>query len=812
MRHPISLAFCCAVLFVLQGCGGSAGSTPPPQIFVTVSPSTATVIAGGTQQFTAGVTGTTNTGVTWSVAGGPSDGTVTTSGLYTAPASVPNPATVTVTATSLADSSKFATATVTVQFALQVLPSAVTLQVNGTQQFSANVSGTTNPPVTWTVLGGVANGTITPSGFYTAPAAVPNPAQVTVQATSVADATQSGTATVTVIAPLPSVTVNPNPATVGAFATQQFSASVSNLSSTAVTWQVNGVAGGSKQYGFISSAGLYVAPGAVPTKSNGQGDSVTTTVLITAVSQVNSSASGSSTVTVFPTNQSLQGGTIALGTSGGNEKDLQTSGGVTTCCSGTLGSLVTRGGTQYLLSNNHVLARTDQALAGENIIQPGLIDVNCGQGANNVVGTLTQFYNLETGPSPKIDAAIAQVAQNAVDSTGNILYLGATTDANNVPVPGAPTAGAGLPETGSLLSRAVAKSGRTTGLTCSTIFSVSTATSVQYQKGCASGATFSETFDNQVAVTGGAFSAPGDSGSLIVTQDTAEAVALLFGGSDQESVGNPVGAVLNYFQSGSNAVTFVGGATHAVIGCSLPTAPASATLRVPLNAIAKEAMQRAIAVRDANAPALMSHTEVQAVGVGASLDNPGEAAIVLFVAQGQPRTGIPAAVEGIRTRIVEGELFAERGVLSAEQSAALEQASAATLSVYPISEAEFARAKAVHQSHVDEWMSKTGVQGVGIGSSVDSPGEAALVLFVIRGVAHEAIPPVIDGLRTRVRESSRFRAGLDDGNSRGSCSAGVASAKTPNSATVPSRKKQLPPPGLRTKGNGVQHVASARSS
>ena len=706
MRHPIALPLCCAVLCVFQGCGGSGGPTPPPQVFVAVSPSTAAVNVAHTQQFTATVSGTTNTSVTWSVAGGPSNGTIATTGLYIAPASVPNPATVTVTATSQANSSKFATATVTVQ------PGVV---------------------------------------------------------------------------PVPSVVVSPSAANVDAFATQQFSASVSSLPDTAVTWQVNGTPGGSRQFGLISSAGLYTAPGAVPTKSDGQGGSITTTVTVTAVSQANSSMSGSSTVTVSPTNQTLQSGAIALGTSGGNQKDSQTSGGTITCCSGTLGSLVTRGGTQYLLSNNHVLARTDQALAGESIIQPGLIDINCGQGANNIVGTLTQFYNLETGPSPKIDAAIAQVAQNAVDPSGDILYLGSTTDSNNVPVPGTPAAGVGLPETAGLLSRAVAKSGRTTGLTCSTILSVSTTTSVQYQKGCAIGPTFNETFNNQVTVTGGGFSAPGDSGSLIVTQDTAEAVALLFGGSDQETVGNPVDAVLNFFQSGSNAMTFVGGAKHAVVGCSLPTAPTSASLHVPLSAVAKAAMQRAIAVGNANAPALMAHPEVEAVGVGASLDNPGEAAIVLFVARGQPRMGIPASVDGIRTRIVEGELFAERGVLSAEQTAALEQTAATQQNVYPISAAEFARAKAVHRAHVDEWMSKPGVQGVGIGSSVDSPGEAALILFLIRGVARDAISLTIDGVRTRVRESSRFRAGLDEGDSRRSCSRNAASQRNPESATAPAR-------------------------
>jgi hypothetical protein len=56
-------------------------------------------------------------------------------------------------------------------------------------------------------------------------------------------------------------------------------------------------------------------------------------------------------------------------------------------------------------------------------------------------------------------------------------------------------------------------------------------------------------------------------------------------------------------------------------------------------------------------------------------------------------------------------------------------------------------------------MKQPGVQGVGVSSSVDSPGEAALIIFVIRGVAHNPIPAVIDGLRTRVRESSRFKAG-----------------------------------------------------
>ena len=79
--------------------------------------------------------------------------------------------------------------------------------------------------------------------------------------------------------------------------------------------------------------------------------------------------------------------------------------------------------------------------------------------------------------------------------------------------------------------------------------------------------------------------------------------------------------------------------------------------------------------------------------------------------------------------------------------------------VYAISAAEMSRAYTVKTAHAKELMKMAGVQGVGVTSSVDSPGEAALMIFVIRGVERAPIPAVIDGLRTRVRESSRFSAG-----------------------------------------------------
>ena len=121
------------------------------------------------------------------------------------------------------------------------------------------------------------------------------------------------------------------------------------------------------------------------------------------------------------------------------------------------------------------------------------------------------------------------------------------------------------------------RAGRSTGLTCSTVLSVNIDTSVEYNKSCdGTGAKFTVDYDNQVDVTGGDFAAEGDSGSLIVSQNTADPVALLYAGSDSDVVGNPVSQVLAFFSSGGNPTTFVGGGQHAVIGCTLPSGAQSA--------------------------------------------------------------------------------------------------------------------------------------------------------------------------------------------------------------------------------------------
>jgi len=701
MRYALSLALGCVSVF-LEGCAGSSSRTPSSTVAVSATPATATVALGKTQQFTASVTGSSNTAVTWSVAGGASNGTIAATGLYTAPTTVPNPAQATVTATSQADSTKSGSATVTIT--------------------TANATG--------------------------------------------------------------SVLVSPSAATVPDFGTQQFTASVNGSPSTAVTWQVNGVEGGSLADGFISTTGLYFAPSGVPTKSDGKGGSVTTTITVTAFSQANNSASGSATVTVMPVNQQAQSGAIVLGTSGGNALDstTNTSAHTITCCGGTLGSLVVNGGgTPFILSNNHVLARTDQGQkpdpthsVGDPIIQPGLVDTpTCTPSGARTVANLFDFYNLETGTGTKVDAAIAKVLPGEVDPSGNILYLGAP-DASGVPVPAPPHGGTGVMAS---LTMDVAKSGRATGLTCSRVVGVATIVSVQYHTKCGSSTTFSVNYTNQVQIASGSFSAEGDSGSLVVSVANADPVALMYAGSDTDTVGNPVGDVLNFFASRGNALSFVGGGAHQVMGCSLPVKPASVSSTQSAVTVSPEAMQQAAAVRDAHAPELLAHPEVQAVGVGASLDHPREPAILFFVTAGQPRTNIPAQVDGVRTRIVENPLFARRGMLSAAESAQLQQAVPAGPEVYPISEAELARAKSVHAARANDQMSQPGVQGVGITSSLDAPGEAALMILLVRGVAHNPIPPVIDGLRTRVRESSRFTAGAGDAHSKAACA--VPATQTP---------------------------------
>jgi hypothetical protein len=569
------------------------------------------------------------------------------------------------------------------------------------------------------------------------------------------------------------VTVSPSGVTLNTFGSQTFSSTVAGTTATAVTWQVNGLTGGGSTTGTISTSGAYSAPhyisgSIIPANSN------PVTVTITAVLQANAAVSGTATITLVPQGQAAQSGPIELGTSGSNINASSISGNSITCCGGTLGSLVVRNGTNYILSNNHVLANSDSGSIGDAIVQPGLIDNpapnTCRSTGTSTDANLSQFFMLEGNPPNPVDVAIAQIVSGQVDTSGNILLLGATADANGVPVAGPPQAGSGETPT---LGLAVAKSGRTSGLTCSTIDSVSDAFSVEYFKTCGGSTSFTVNYTNQISVAGGDFSNEGDSGSLIVRQDTANPVALLFAGSDTDTAANPIGDVLLAMaDSNNNVPTFVGGAAHQVIGCSLP-GPNSAEKTLPSVSLTNAAMQPAVAARDANAPHLLAVPGVRGIGVGPSLDYSGQPAVIIFVVPGTLHSTLPAQVDGVRTQIVETSSESARGILSAQDTQPLAPQQPA-FAVTSLSAAEIARAKTAHAANVAAWMKQPGVQGFGITSSADSSGEAALIIFLIRGAAHNAIPAAIDGVRTRVRESSRFRAGLDGLRPRGGCLVRVA--------------------------------------
>ncbi|HEV2468729.1 MAG TPA: hypothetical protein VGS78_06010 [Candidatus Sulfotelmatobacter sp.] len=270
------------------GCSGLPNTSPPSKtsgtIIVKLNQTSLTLSAGAHQQFTAVVTGTSNTAVTWSVdsiAGGSSGvGTINTSGVYTAPQ---QSGTHIVTATSVVDTTKSASATVMVAGLLTITPTTLTINTNATQQFTATLQGQANAQVSWSVdgiAGGNSSvGTITSSGLYTAPA---QPGTHTVAAAST-NPSASANAPITVF----SFTLSPGSGTLlNPGATQQFTATIQGLTNTGVTWSVDGVAGGNSTAGTVTTTGLYTAPNAVGAHA------------ITATSVANPSSALTSNVTV----------------------------------------------------------------------------------------------------------------------------------------------------------------------------------------------------------------------------------------------------------------------------------------------------------------------------------------------------------------------------------------------------------------------------------------------------------------------------------------------------------------------------------
>jgi hypothetical protein len=196
-----------------------APPNPPASgsISVSVTPNPASVRAGSSQQFAATVTGTTNSSVTWSVnnvAGGNSIyGTITVSGNYTAPATLPNPNTITIQAMSSADSSASGTSAITLLNPTPALSSvnptsinvgAFSLTVTGSKFLSGSQVLLAGVPLTTTFVSSTqltATGTASTVGIFTVSVSNPNPGQsssssINLQVTSATQASAcSGMAT-----------------------------------------------------------------------------------------------------------------------------------------------------------------------------------------------------------------------------------------------------------------------------------------------------------------------------------------------------------------------------------------------------------------------------------------------------------------------------------------------------------------------------------------------------------------------------------------------------------------------------------------
>ena len=314
-----------------------------------------------------------------------------------------------------------------------------------------------------------------------------------------------------------------------------------------------------------------------------------------------------------------------FGVSGGNVNDISRR----FCCSGTLGSLVQdTSGTQFILSANHLLGLSGSATVGDDISQPGLVDNNCQ------VATVVADFTVAPALSSNVDAAIAQLRTGLMDGTGFIEDIGTISS-----VVKAPTVGL-----------SIAKSGRTTGFTTGSIASINTTVRVAYPKICGARGGKPQTFTNQVVINGTSFSAGGDSGSLIVTNDNChQPVALLFAGSSSDTIGNPIGEVLARLSaSHGNTVSFVGGTCTA----------AATTAAILVKQLPQEMVDHATFIKERNEDRLLRKGSVIGVGVSAADDVTDEAVIVVYVDETTGITpNIAKTIEGLRVKVVYSDPF-----------------------------------------------------------------------------------------------------------------------------------------------------------
>jgi len=198
---------------------------------------------------------------------------------------------------------------------------------------------------------------------------------------------------------------------------------------------------------------------------------------------------------------------------------------------GTIGARVTDGSRVFALSNNHVFANNNRGRPGDHLLQPGVADG--GVDPDDRLATLQDFEPIEfcrglVCSANRIDAAIAETTADDLST--------ATPDEGY----GAPRSWTREAE----LGMAVQKYGRTTGYTTGRVSGINATIDVNYRMGTAR-------FEGQVVISGNGFSAGGDSGSLIVSKgmlmQDRRPVGLLFAGSANSTIANPIDEVLDRF-------------------------------------------------------------------------------------------------------------------------------------------------------------------------------------------------------------------------------------------------------------------------
>ena len=274
--------------------------------------SSGNVTVGTTRQLTAYVPLSPNN-VTWSVngvAGGDAtNGSVSTSGLYKAPAAIPAANAVAVRATSTAFPNNTDAVTLTItQPPVQLWSTSPNSGPAG--NFTITLNGANFHASSAVRFGGVALPTtlISATGLRATGTALPAQAGTSVPVTVVnaglGGTTSSAVSLAVTAAPAVAVTVNPASASAAAGATLQFSATVTGAANTSVTWSVNNLAGGNAALGTISATGLYTAPAAAPPPAS---------VTIRATSSADATASGSAIAAITtPSNPGTGQGTANL--------------------------------------------------------------------------------------------------------------------------------------------------------------------------------------------------------------------------------------------------------------------------------------------------------------------------------------------------------------------------------------------------------------------------------------------------------------------------------------------------------------------